>query len=80
MKLRRDVSGPDLARALHACGYRVTRQTGSHLRLTTAAQGEHHVTVPAHGSLRVGTLAGILAEVAAHFGMTRDELAARLFA
>jgi len=38
------------------------------------------VTVPAHGSLRVGTLAGILAEVAAHFGMTRDELAARLFA
>ncbi len=60
-------------------GYTVTRQTGSHMRLTTLERGEHHVTIPKREPLRVGTLAGILADVAAHFELTRDELLARLF-
>jgi predicted RNA binding protein YcfA (HicA-like mRNA interferase family) len=80
MRLPRDLSGPDLAHALRVLGYRITRQTGSHLRLTTSLGGEHHVTIPNHDPLRVGTLAGILAEVARHDGATRDEVAARLFA
>jgi len=56
MKLPRDLSGPDLAPVLRTLRYEVTRQTGSHMRLTTAQRGEHHVTVPDHGPLRVGTL------------------------
>jgi hypothetical protein len=48
------------------------------MRLTTTEKGEHHVTVPQHSPLRVGTLAGILDEVATHFGMSRDELLARI--
>lgn len=79
MKLPRDLAGTELARALQLLGYRVTRQTGSHLRLTTTEGGEHHVTIPRHSPLRVGTLAGILADVATHFGMARDELRDRLF-
>lgn len=79
MKLPRDVSGAELARALQRVGYRVTRQTGSHLRLTTDERGEHHVTIPAHDSLRVGTLASVLGDVAAHLNLTRDELTNRLF-
>ena len=35
MKLPRDISGADLARALTSLGYAVTRQTGSHMRLST---------------------------------------------
>jgi hypothetical protein len=58
---------------------RVTRQTGSHLRLTTQERGEHHITIPNHDPLRVGTLAGILADLADHFGLSRDDLAVRLF-
>ncbi|HEX8708200.1 MAG TPA: type II toxin-antitoxin system HicA family toxin [Pyrinomonadaceae bacterium] len=46
MKLPRDVSGAALAKALAALGYEITRQTGSHLRLTTPEGGEHHVTIP----------------------------------
>ncbi|HLL16788.1 MAG TPA: type II toxin-antitoxin system HicA family toxin [Pyrinomonadaceae bacterium] len=46
MKLPRDVSGEGLAGSLRTFGYQVTRQTGSHLRLTTAENGEHHVTIP----------------------------------
>jgi predicted RNA binding protein YcfA (HicA-like mRNA interferase family) len=79
VRLPRDLGGADLARALARLGYEVTRQTGSHLRLTTMANGQHHVTVPAHDPLRVGTLAGILAEVAAHHGLTREQLLRRLF-
>jgi len=40
---------------------------------------EHHVTIPAHGALRVGTLAGIIGDVAKHFGTTTDEIARQLF-
>jgi predicted RNA binding protein YcfA (HicA-like mRNA interferase family) len=79
LRLPRDVSGDDLAKALADLGYRPTRQTGSHLRLTTVDHGEHHVTIPRHGALRVGTLAGILGDVATHFALTREELAERLF-
>ncbi len=49
------------------------------MRLTTSVNGEHHVTVPKHSPLRVGTLSGILADVAAHLGMTREGLAERIF-
>ena len=79
MKLPRDLSGDDFAKALARLGYLVTRQTGAHLRLTTAEQGEHHITIPRHDLLRVGTLSSILRDVAEHHGLTKDELADELF-
>jgi predicted RNA binding protein YcfA (HicA-like mRNA interferase family) len=79
MRIPRDLSGPDLVRALSTLGYAITRQTGSHVRLTTSEGGQHHVTVPRHDALRLGTLSGILADVAEHFGLTRTELVERLF-
>ena len=74
MKLPRDISGRDLAAALGRLGYEIDHQTGSHIRLTTLRGGEHHVTVPAHDPLRVGTLSGILHEVAEHHHIDREEL------
>ena len=79
MRLPRDVSGADLAKRLAVFGYSVTRQTGSHIRLTTLSNGEHHVTIPAHSPLRIGTLSSIIADVAAHVGKTKDEAASVLF-
>jgi predicted RNA binding protein YcfA (HicA-like mRNA interferase family) len=79
VKLPRDLDGRGLARTLRAVGYEVTRQNGSHMRLTTQQGGEHHVTIPNHSPLRIGTLAGILADVAGHFGVSRDELLDQLF-
>jgi predicted RNA binding protein YcfA (HicA-like mRNA interferase family) len=79
VRLPRDLSGRDLARALRRYGYEVTRETGSHMRLTTQQGGEHHVTIPDHASVRVGTLAGILADVATHLKIERNALAAELF-
>jgi predicted RNA binding protein YcfA (HicA-like mRNA interferase family) len=79
MKLPRDVSGADLAKGLRRLGYEITRQTGSHLRLTTSEGGRHHITIPNHDPLKVGTLAGMLGDIAAHFGISRDELIQRLW-
>ena len=79
MRIPRDLAGSDLARALSSLGYEVTRQTGSHMRLTTYQRGVHHITIPKHDALRLGTLSGILADVANHFELTRAELVERLF-
>ncbi len=79
MRLPRDISGRELAKRLSRLGYAITRQTGSHIRLTTSECGEHHVTVPVHAFLRVGTLSTILNDVAQHHGLTREELFSKLF-
>jgi predicted RNA binding protein YcfA (HicA-like mRNA interferase family) len=78
-RLPRDVSGVELSRLLEEFGYVVTRQKGSHLRLTTQERGEHHLTVPNHDSLRAGTLNGVLKDVAEHAGVTRDDVFEKLF-
>ncbi|MHB9051822.1 MAG: type II toxin-antitoxin system HicA family toxin [Thiomonas delicata] len=79
MRLPRDLSGSDLVKRLDRLGYHVTRQTGSHMRLTSTARGEHHITVPRHDPLRIGTLAAVLDAVAVHHGLSRDALLERLF-
>ncbi len=79
MRLPRDLSGGDLAQILRKLGYSITRQTGSHLRLTTIEHGEHHITIPQQSPLRIGTLSAILADVAAHFELTREQLYRQLF-
>ena len=79
MKLPRDISGEDLCQTLKVLGYEITRQSGSHVRLTTKQHGEHHITIPLHSSLRIGTLAGILSDIAKHFDISRDELLNKLF-
>ncbi len=80
MKLPRDLSGEGLARLLRKYGYKVTRQSGSHMRLTSSAkETEHHITVPAHDPLKVGTLSGILGEVAAYLRIGKAALAKELF-
>jgi len=46
MKLPRDLGGEELAKILGKYGYQITRQTGSHIRLTTVFKGQHHMTIP----------------------------------
>lgn len=79
MKIPRDLTGREIALSLKKYGYQISRQTGSHIRLTTIVNGEHHVTVPNHNPLRIGTLNSILKDVANHLGLERDELLFELF-
>jgi predicted RNA binding protein YcfA (HicA-like mRNA interferase family) len=79
MRLPRDLGGIELAKKLEKNGYQITRQTGSHFRLTTQMKGEHHITIPQHKEIRVGTLKAILVDVADHIGIDQQELMETLF-
>jgi len=80
VKLPRQISGIELAKLIHRYGYEITRQSGSHLRLTSKFKGnEHHVTIPAHKELRIGTLSAVLGEVASYLETDRQKLIAELF-
>ncbi len=81
MKVPRDIGGEELATLLGRYGYQVTRQIGSHMRLTSSYKGtEHHVTIPKHKPLKVGTLSNIVKEVASYLESDWRELAKDLFA
>ncbi len=74
MKLPRDITGQELIKSLKPLGYKVVRQVGSHIRLTTLQNGEHHITVPDHDPVRPGTLSGILGDIADHFNKSKEEI------
>lgn len=78
MKLPRDISAHRLVRILETLGYRVVRQRGSHVRLHCDGLPAHSVTVPMHDPLKVGTLHGILFEVASMRSVSLDSLVSLL--
>ena len=78
MKIPRDLDGSDLVKALRALAYERVRQDGSHIRLTTEQGGQHHVTVPNHSPIKLGTLTGILKAVAAHHKLAVEDLVRKL--
>ena len=79
MKLPRNLYGIELAKMLFRYGYINSRQTGSHIRLTTLNPSEHHITIPDHRPLRVGTLSAILNEVSNHLNISKEQLMSELF-
>jgi predicted RNA binding protein YcfA (HicA-like mRNA interferase family) len=47
---------------------------GSHIILQTQQPTPHRIAIPAHKSLRIGTLNAILAAVAAHKNAAKEEV------
>jgi predicted RNA binding protein YcfA (HicA-like mRNA interferase family) len=78
MKLPRDVDAAELIKALSRIGYRIVRQSGSHIRLQ-CAEPSHSITIPNHRPLRIGTLASILADVAERRRIDKEALLQRLW-
>lgn len=74
MKLSRTISGETLANPLQKLDYRATRQTGSHIRLTCDTSNQHHITIPNHDPIRVGTPSAIPADVASHLKIPKEDL------
>ena len=74
-RIPRDVSGQSLVKLLGRYGYKITRQTGSHMRLSSQVHGkEHHLTIPNHDYVKIGTLNNILNELAQSVGKSKDEI------
>jgi predicted RNA binding protein YcfA (HicA-like mRNA interferase family) len=78
MKLPRDLSGLNLTQALRKLDYEVTRRKGSHVRITTSLNGEHHEVIPNHTSIKTGTLSSILKSIATHHRISVEELLEKL--
>ena len=79
MRLPRDISSSELIKLLEKLGYQISRQKGSHIRLTTTQQGEHHITIPNHNPKRLGTLSSIITDIDNHFKKTKEEIAKEVF-
>lgn len=80
MKVPRDLKGRELVGLLgREFGYTITRQTGSHIRLLTESGGRHHLSVPDHAPMKLGTLMGIVGDVALHFRLSKEQVCERLF-
>lgn len=75
MKIPRDLSGEELVKKLcRDWGYRIVHQEGSHVALETDEPCHQRIAVPAHKSLRIGTLSAILRAVARHKGVDRSQI------
>jgi len=73
MKSPRDLSGRDLADILcRKWAYREVAQSGSHIILHTEEPTHQRIPVPAHRSLRIGTLSAIVRLVANHKRVSRE--------
>jgi predicted RNA binding protein YcfA (HicA-like mRNA interferase family) len=75
MKLPRDLSGERLVK--HLCKhweYQKVHQVGSHIVIQTGQPTSHRIAVPAHSPLRIGTLNAILAAVATHKAVAKEEI------
>lgn len=75
MKLSRKESGLFLVKKLSKIGYFVSRQKGSHIRLTKSFEKEdHHLTIPNHNPIKIGLLSKILKDVAEKMELSVEEL------
>tara|TARA_Y100001972_G_scaffold35280_1_gene43657 strand:+ start:1475 stop:1699 length:225 start_codon:yes stop_codon:yes gene_type:complete len=72
--LPKNLNGKELVKVLQKLGYEQSRQVGSHIRLTTYQEGTHHITIPNHRPIKIGTLSAILKDVGNHFGKSKDEI------
>ena len=79
MKRPRDISTKFLITALSQFGYSKTRQVGSHIRLTTEVNGQHHITIPYKKQLAIGKINAVLWDLVQHFHMDRAEVMRLLF-
>lgn len=80
MKLPRDVDAKELIQKLRKLGYKETRQTGSHIRLTTIKDNsQFHITIPNHNPIKIGTLNNILKEVSIQMNISKSDLLGKLF-
>jgi predicted RNA binding protein YcfA (HicA-like mRNA interferase family) len=77
MRTPKDLLAADL-KALQVIGYKVTRQKGSHIRLTTKDGGINHETITNHNPIKKGTLSNILKSIADHHDLRVSELMSKI--
>ncbi|MHB1664022.1 MAG: type II toxin-antitoxin system HicA family toxin [bacterium] len=79
-KIPRNISAKKLINLLKKYNYKVTRQTGSHIRLSSILNNiEHKITIPDHDYIKIGTLNNILDDVAFFLKISKEDLINGIF-
>jgi len=71
VKLPRDLSGPEIVKALQRLGFVVVRQEGSHIRMEREAT---RITIPNHKAIAPKTLQSILRQAGVTIETLREAL------
>jgi predicted RNA binding protein YcfA (HicA-like mRNA interferase family) len=75
VKIPRDLAGRHIVKALcRHWEYRQVHQEGSHIILQTDTPSHQRIPIPDHHPVRLGTLNSILRLVAAHKGVTKQDI------
>ena len=79
-KIFRDITVIQLSQLLSYYGYKESRQTERHIRLTCKTMGyEHHITILNHNPLKVGTLNNIINDIAQYLTSEKSIILKELF-
>ncbi len=73
MKIPRKIRAKELIKFLSQFGYYPTRQKGSHIRLSKS-DGSHHITIPNHEPLKIGTLNSIINDLSKYLNVSKETL------
>ena len=79
MRIPKDINGSELIDALTKLGYSKRKQVGSHIKLTSMHKGEHHITIPNHSPIKIGTLNNMLKDIAGHYEISKENLIRKIF-
>lgn len=79
MRIPRNIDGETLVKLLKKLDYFVVRQKGSHIRLSNNKEPQHHITIPNHNPIKLGTLSAILSDIAYQNNLEKEELFIQLF-
>jgi len=80
MKIPRDISSDNIIQLLKKYDYKVTHQTGGHIRLTSNVKGtEHNITIPKHKELKIGTINNILNDISKYLEIDKESFIQSLF-
>jgi predicted RNA binding protein YcfA (HicA-like mRNA interferase family) len=77
--LPRGLSGREFMRLAENLGYRYDRASSSHVIFILERSGLHHVCIPDHKELSLGTLNDLLNSMAQQLRITKSELVKKLF-
>jgi len=79
-KIPRDISGRKLAKLLEKYGYKIIRESASHMRLISKYKyKEHKITIPDHNPIKIGTLNNILNDIANYLKVDKKKIIEELF-
>ena len=79
MRIPRNISGKELIKSLEKIGYENYSSKRKSYSKTSKFPEEHHLTIPNHEPIKIGTLSSIPGEIAKYRNLKKEDLVNQLF-